>query len=68
MWSDLRKLWRDLSRAQLTFWDGDESEEEDGKNEGENKKQQSLRALCASLAKYTRNIVAGVPGNQIKGL
>ncbi|KAJ6496780.1 spinocerebellar ataxia type 10 protein domain-containing protein [Mycena vulgaris] len=65
LWTDLRKLWRDLSRAQLTFWDnGDSDEENDG--EVEDKKQGGFRILSASLARFTRNLVAGVPHNQMK--
>ncbi|KAJ7224451.1 spinocerebellar ataxia type 10 protein domain-containing protein [Mycena pura] len=65
LWTDLRKLWRDLSRAQMTFWDNDDSEDEaDGA--AEHQKQQGLSTLAASLARYTRNLVADVPRNQIK--
>ncbi|KAJ7132123.1 spinocerebellar ataxia type 10 protein domain-containing protein [Mycena epipterygia] len=65
LWTDLRKLWRDLSRAQLTFWDnGDSDDEADG--EAEKKKQHGFRILSASLARFTRNLVAGVPRNQMK--
>lgn len=67
LWTDLRKLWRDLSRAQLTFWDNDDSEDEtDG--EVEKQKQSGLRTLSASLARFTRNLVADVPRNQVKAL
>jgi ataxin-10 len=64
LWTDLRKLWRDLARTQLSFWDndddsGDEEEEEDNENN-------SLRAACTKLAKFTRNLVAGVPENQLR--
>jgi len=55
----LRKLWRDLARTQLTFWDVDDEE-----NEGSSNKERDLRTVCGSLAKFTRNMVAGVPGNQ----
>ncbi|KAL0953516.1 hypothetical protein HGRIS_004740 [Hohenbuehelia grisea] len=62
IWPQLRKLWRDLARVQLTFWDGDDS---DGEGEGdEERRQQSLRLLCTSLAKFTRNLAAEVPENQ----
>ncbi|KAF9499413.1 hypothetical protein BDN71DRAFT_179860 [Pleurotus eryngii] len=63
IWPSLRKLWRDLARAQLTFWDGDEDEGEDEQG-NEKRKQQDLRVLCTSLAKFTRNLVADVPSNQ----
>lgn len=63
IWPSLRKLWRDLARAQLTFWDGDEDEGEDEQG-NEKRKQQDLRILCTSLAKFTRNLVADVPSNQ----
>jgi len=62
LWIDLRKLWRDLTRTQLTFWDGDDSEGEGG----EESKNKDLRMMCASLAKFTRNLVAGVPHNQTR--
>ncbi|KAG6813819.1 hypothetical protein H0H92_006763 [Tricholoma furcatifolium] len=61
LWTDLRKLWQDLSRAQLTFWDVDDEE-----NEGTSNKEHDLRTICGSLAKFTRNLVAGVPENQVK--
>ncbi|KAJ7746864.1 spinocerebellar ataxia type 10 protein domain-containing protein [Mycena maculata] len=65
LWTDLRKLWRDLSRAQLTFWENDDSEDEsDGA--AEKQKQSGLRTLSGSLARFTRNLVAGVPRNQMK--
>ena len=61
LWIDLRKLWRDLARTQLSFWDNDDSDDEEEDNEN-----YSLRAVCAKLAKFTRNLVAGVPENQLK--
>ncbi|KAG6850778.1 hypothetical protein H0H93_008816 [Arthromyces matolae] len=60
LWTDLRKLWRDLTRAQLTFWDVDDDEI------GASNKDEDLRTVCGSLAKFTRNLVAGVPENQVK--
>ncbi|SJL03760.1 uncharacterized protein ARMOST_07117 [Armillaria ostoyae] len=59
-WSCLRKLWRDLVRAQLTFWDGDD----DDQASTETLKHQNLRNFCKSLARLTRNLVAGVSINQ----
>ncbi|KAF5352890.1 hypothetical protein D9757_012091 [Collybiopsis confluens] len=70
VWTDLSKLWKDLVHAQLTFWDGDDSD--DGQDDGstasarEKRKQSSLCALCVSFARFTRNLVAGVPANQVK--
>ncbi|KAG6891267.1 hypothetical protein C0995_008519 [Termitomyces sp. Mi166 len=61
LWTDLRKLWRDLTRAQLTFWDVDDEETNQLSN-----KDQDLRTVCGSLAKFTRNLVAGVPENQVR--
>lgn len=63
LWIDLRRLWRDLARTQLSFWDNNDSddEEEDGDEEND-----ALRAVCTNLAKFTRNLVAGVPANQTK--
>ncbi|KAF7294489.1 Ataxin-10-like protein [Mycena kentingensis (nom. inval.)] len=66
LWNHLQKLWHDLSRAQLTFWDNDDSDDEDNAAEQEKQKQASLRMLSASLARFTRNLVAGVPHNQAK--
>ncbi|KAF8075063.1 spinocerebellar ataxia type 10 protein domain-containing protein [Lyophyllum atratum] len=61
LWADLRKLWRDLARDQLTFWDADDEEED-----GSSKKEKDLRTVCGCLAKFTRNLVAGVPDNQVR--
>lgn len=65
LWIDLRKLWRDLARTQLSFWDNDDSGDEEQEEDNEN---YSLRAACTKLAKFTRNLVAGVPENQLKAL
>ncbi|KAI3600513.1 ataxin-10-like protein [Moniliophthora roreri] len=64
LWSDIRKLWRDLVRAQLTFWDGDDDSDTEEIASSEVKRNQSLSLLCVSLARFTRNLVAGVPQNQ----
>jgi ataxin-10 len=73
VWSDIHRLWRDLVHAQLTFWDGDDDDddddgggEEDTASIKQQKKQLSLRALCLSLARFIRNLVAGVAANQTK--
>ncbi|KAF5316523.1 hypothetical protein D9619_006383 [Psilocybe cf. subviscida] len=70
LWPDLRKLWRDLARKQLSFWDNEDSdEEEQDTNEyavKEEKETDVLRAMCGALAKFTRNLVAGVPNNQLR--
>ncbi|PPR03220.1 hypothetical protein CVT26_008068 [Gymnopilus dilepis] len=63
LWADLRKLWRDLTRMQLSFWDNDDSDDEDNEGSGSGH-EDSLRAISTSLAKFTRNLVAGVPENQ----
>ncbi|PPQ90769.1 hypothetical protein CVT25_010158 [Psilocybe cyanescens] len=63
LWTDLRKLWRDLTRMQLSFWDNDDSDDETGESESTSQ-EASLRQVCMSLAKFTRNLVAGVPANQ----
>jgi len=57
---DLQKLWKDLVRTQLTFWDDSEGDEADAQSG----RQSRLRNLCLSVARFTRNIVAGVPHNQ----
>ncbi|KAF9563954.1 hypothetical protein CPC08DRAFT_299078 [Agrocybe pediades] len=53
---------------QLSFWDNDDSDEEDeqGNSSRENEQEGNLRAVCMGLAKFTRNLVAGVPGNQAR--
>jgi ataxin-10 len=61
LWVDLRRLWRDLARTQLTFWDGDD-------DDTSLNHEKDMRVLCGSLAKFTRNLVAGVPQNQAKAL
>jgi ataxin-10 len=66
LWSDLRKLWRDLTRTQFSFWENDDSEDED--EISEDGQGDFLRAMCTSLAKFTRNLVAEVPGNQSRAL
>nr|GAT42953.1 ataxin-10-like protein [Mycena chlorophos] len=65
IWTDLNRLWRDLSRAQLTFWDNDDSDDEEA-DQHEKQRQYALRLLSASLARFTRNLVAAVPRNQSK--
>ncbi|KAG7093765.1 hypothetical protein E1B28_007413 [Marasmius oreades] len=65
LWGDVRKLWKNLVRAQLTFWDGDDDSETEDDTPAETK-DHSLCRLCISLARFTRNIVAGVPVNQNK--
>jgi ataxin-10 len=54
IWPDLQKLWHTVADAQLSSrhsWDGDE---------------ESLQMFSVNLAKFTRNLVAGVPYNQDK--
>ncbi|KAF9048221.1 hypothetical protein BDZ89DRAFT_1057796 [Hymenopellis radicata] len=64
-WPCLRKLWQSLHRAQLTFWDGDDSDGNDGgPAQSESQKHHHLLKLGLSLARFTRNLVAGVPENQ----
>lgn len=65
VWPSLRKLWRDLARAHSTFWDADDSEDDD---DGKTPKQQALTSLCITVAKFTRNLVAGAPDNQSRAL
>lgn len=76
LWDDLRKLWRDLVRAQLTFWDGYDDEDSEAETQDNSptiattkktkNQNHTLCQLCTSLARFTRNIVAGVPANQNK--
>ena len=52
IWPELRKLWRAIAETQISSrpsWDGNE---------------ESLRKFSVNLAKFTRNVVAGVPHNQ----
>ncbi|KAJ8094654.1 hypothetical protein PM082_010660 [Marasmius tenuissimus] len=63
IWDDIKRLWKSLVRAQLTFWDGDDDESEMGHN-GTMQEEGSLCQLATSLARFTRNLVAGVPANQ----
>ena len=62
LWVYLRKLWRDLARTQLSFWDNDDSSDDEGGGDNEN----TLRTVCTHLARFTRNLVAGVPENQLR--
>lgn len=66
LWLDLRKLWRDLTRAQFSFWDNDDSDDDAAGGSGSGGAPRGLRELCAMLAKFTRNLVAGVPANQLR--
>lgn len=68
LWSDLRRIWRDLARTQLTFWDNDDddSDVEEGEELGSSSGNNHLRNLCQAAGKFTRNIVAGVPDNQAR--
>ncbi|EKM81810.1 hypothetical protein AGABI1DRAFT_118880 [Agaricus bisporus var. burnettii JB137-S8] len=60
IWPLIRKFWKDLARAHSTFWD----DTDDGDSDCKSPRQLALASLCASLAKFTRNLVAGVPDNQ----
>ncbi|KAF9074916.1 spinocerebellar ataxia type 10 protein domain-containing protein [Rhodocollybia butyracea] len=55
IWEDIHNLWQDLANAQVTASASDDSASE-----------HSLRVLCVSLARFTRNLVAGVPENQAR--
>ncbi|KAK2463664.1 hypothetical protein APHAL10511_004415 [Amanita phalloides] len=57
IWFDLRRIWTDLARAQLTFWD-------DSEGDDQTDRQSHLKNICLSVARFTRNLVAGVPHNQ----
>jgi len=65
LWTDLRKLWKELARVQLTFWDNDDDEEAETDGAAQ-EKENGVRTLCQATAKFTRNIVAGVPENQAR--
>lgn len=64
LWVDLRKLWKDLARSKLTFWDNDDDEEE--AEASLDQESRYVRSLCQAVAKFTRNLVAGVPENQVR--
>lgn len=52
IWPELRSLWKIVAETQLSkrhSWDGDEL---------------SLRKFTVNLAKFTRNVVAGIAFNQ----
>ncbi|RXW23893.1 hypothetical protein EST38_g1948 [Candolleomyces aberdarensis] len=66
LWSELRKLWKDLARFQLTFWDNEEDEDNEDATVTLNSESRAVRSLCMGLAKFTRNLVAGVPENQVR--
>ncbi|KAL9713638.1 hypothetical protein Ac2012v2_003249 [Leucoagaricus gongylophorus] len=57
IWQPLDKVWKGLARAHSTFWEADE-------DDGKSPRQSALVMLCATMAKFTRNLVAGVPDNQ----
>ncbi|KAF5362419.1 hypothetical protein D9756_002436 [Leucocoprinus leucothites] len=61
IWRPLEKVWKDLARAHFTFWEIDDSE---GEESDETPHQATLATLCASVARFTRNLVAGIPDNQ----
>lgn len=58
VWPDLRRLWATITAAHS----GLTSEDEDSGQEP------TLRNLCISLARFTRNLVAAVPYNQERAL
>ena len=58
IWPDLRRLWTVTTAAHLDLSPGDE---DDGQ-------EATLRALCISLARFARNLVAAVPHNQERAL
>ena len=75
IWTCLRKLWKDLCRVQLTFWEEDDEDEDSRLDQvpptpttPAERREHSLRNICLSLARFTRNLTAGVPDNQIRAL
>lgn len=66
LWPELRRLWKDLARFQLTFWDNEEDEDNEDATITLNSESRAVRSLCMGLAKFTRNLVAGVPENQVR--
>jgi len=55
IWPALQRLWRELARALLSVSNDDNTES-------------ALGVLIGSVAKFSRNLVAGVPSNQLKAL
>jgi len=55
IWPALQRLWRELARALLSVSNDDDTES-------------ALSILTGSVAKFSRNLVAGVPSNQVKAL
>jgi ataxin-10 len=66
LWVDLRRIWRDIARTQLTFWDNDDDDSDEEEDYGGSSENNHLRNLCQAIGKFTRNIVAGVPDNQAR--
>ncbi|KAI4517743.1 hypothetical protein K525DRAFT_273327 [Schizophyllum commune Loenen D] len=65
IYPSLRKLWRDLSHAQLTFWADEGDDDDEGEASLEDSEQQrATKGACLSLARFTRNLVAAVSENQ----
>lgn len=64
LWSDLRRLWKELARSLMTFWDNEEDEDTEGNVISI--ESRCARTLCMATAKFTRNLVAGVPENQVR--
>lgn len=54
VWADLRRLWAMTAAAHSSLTSEDEDDDQEA----------TLRALCISLARFTRNLVAAVPYNQ----
>jgi ataxin-10 len=58
IWADLRRLWKLTATAHSGLVSA-------GEGDGE---EDILQALCVSVARFTRNLVAAVPYNQQKAL
>jgi len=72
LWIGLRQLWRELVHSQLSHSSGNDDDISRGEphiqNRNEEEYTSALRSFCIALAKFTRNIVAGVPENQLRVL
>ncbi len=65
--SNLRKLWRGpYARAIFLLGQRRLGLGRRCRRLGLGRRPQGLRELCATLAKFTRNLVAGVPANQLR--
>ncbi|KAJ2934873.1 hypothetical protein H1R20_g2233, partial [Candolleomyces eurysporus] len=56
LWPELRKLWKDLARFQLTFWDNEDDEDNEDATVTLNSESRAVRSLLTS----NQNLVAAL--------